>query len=56
MRIGVRPFLKDVLELCESNLGLQYYQNWRQLADEVNDLFDTLPEENNDDSDGDYVG
>ncbi|KAK5624363.1 hypothetical protein RRF57_000079 [Xylaria bambusicola] len=49
-----RPYLRSVLAACEENLSHPYYQNWRQLEGEVNDIFDTVPEENSDDSDEDY--
>ncbi|KAI2634643.1 hypothetical protein GGS21DRAFT_113223 [Xylaria nigripes] len=46
-----RPALVTLIRICERNIRAM--PHWRRLADEVNELFDCLPD-NPDDSDSDW--
>ncbi|KAJ2990960.1 hypothetical protein NUW58_g2701 [Xylaria curta] len=50
--INLRPSLRRALRRCEH--GALSTPNWRHLADEVNELFDSLPPDRQDNSGSEY--
>ncbi|KAI0439507.1 hypothetical protein F4803DRAFT_564495 [Xylaria telfairii] len=49
---AIHPTVAPVLEICERNVGLT--PNWMNLADEVSEIFDTVPLDEDSDSGSEY--
>lgn len=49
---AIHPTVAPVLQICERNVALT--PNWMNLADEVSELFDTVPLDDDSDSGSEY--